>query len=371
MMKHVVQVLSDTNIGGAGKYLINYLKHCDRTSFRVSVVLPQNSQLLDYIKDDSGITIYEAPFMADCSFDKRCVKYLRNLFAKIKPDILHTHACLSARIAGKTSGVPIVLATRHCIEPLHHGIKALAYSMLNNALCDYYIAVSQAVVENLIASGIKPEKIKTVNNGVEPMPVMTPEQIATTRAKYGIMEDEIAFGIFGRLEPIKGHKYFIKAAREVLKTQPKTKFLIVGGGSLEKELKERVVRYNLQNHVIFTGFVNNTTELLNAVDVNVNASESEAMSLSILEAMSLSKPSIATKNGGNSELIQDNKNGLLVGYADSASLALAMTRLICEPQTKSRIGKTAGEKFFAAYTVEKMVTNLETLYQEVSANVDR
>ena len=371
MMKHVVQVLSDTNIGGAGKYLINYLKHFDRTSFRVSVILPQGSQLLDYIKDDSTITIYEAPFMADCSFDKRCVKFLRNLFAKIKPDILHTHACLSARIAAKTAGVPVVLATRHCIEPLHHGVKALAYSVLNNALCDYYIAVSGAVVDNLIASGIKPEKIKTVNNGVEPMPVLTTEEIAAVRKKYGILPDEIALGIFGRLEPIKGHKYFIKAAREVLKIQPKTKFLIVGGGSLEKELKERVARYNLQNHVIFTGFVNNTAELLNAVDINVNASESEAMSLSVLEAMSLSKASIATKNGGNSELIQDNENGLLVGYADSASLALAMNRLICEEQTRNRIGKASGKKFFASYTVEKMVTNLETLYKEVSANVNR
>ncbi|MBE7009927.1 MAG: glycosyltransferase family 4 protein [Ruminococcaceae bacterium] len=365
-MKHVVQVLTDTNIGGAGKYLINYLKYFDRTSFKVSVVLPQSSQLMDYMKEFHDVTFYEAPFMADCSYNKHCVKYLRTLFAQLKPDILHTHACLSARIAGRQAKVPVIIATRHCIEPLPHGLKALAYSVLNNYLCDYYIAVSQAVVTNLLDCGIKPQKIKTVNNGVEPVQVFSTEEISKIRESYGIGSDETVFGIFGRLEPIKGHKYFIKAAREVVKSYPNTRFLIVGSGSLENELKERVVRYNLQNHVIFTGFVTNTAELLNIADVNVNASESEAMSLSVLEAMSLSKASVATRNPGNSELIQNGVNGLLVGYADSASLALAMKQLLLDPLLRQRYGSAAGEKFYTSYTVQKMVSNLETLYKEVS-----
>jgi len=278
---------------------------------------------------------------------------------------LHTHACLSARIAGKKTKVPTILATRHCIEPRPRGIKALVYSALNNALCDYYIAVSDAVVTNLVDSGITIDKIRVVNNGVKPVAQLPAEARAYTRNCYGITEDEIAFGIFGRLEPVKGHKYFIKAAWQVLKEYPKAKFLIVGSGSMEQSLKDLVAHYNLENNVIFTGFVSDTTELLNAVDVNVIASESEAMSLAVLEAMSLGIPTIATKVGGNMELIADSEDGILVNYADSTSLALAMLRLICNPDLRSVLGNATQQKFSQGYTMQKMVSRLESVYREV------
>ena len=364
-MKHIVQVLTDTNIGGAGRYLLNYLKYFDRTAFRVTVILPEGSKLSACIKAEDSLSLIEAPFMADCSYDKRCVKYLRTLFAKIQPDLLHTHACLSARIAGRRAGVPVILATRHCIEPLPHGIKALATSFLNNALCDYYIAIADAVKENLLACGIHADKIKTVYNGVDAVQQLAEEEKLAVRSLYGILPDEIVFGMFGRLEPVKGHKYFIKAARQLLKENLPAKFLIVGTGSLEQELKERVSRYGLDKSFIFTGFVPNTQELLNITDVHVNASESEAMSLSVLEAMSLSKPSVATKCGGNTELIHDVSDGMLVGYADSASLALSMSQLLHDKSMRERMGRNAGEKFTKHYTAKIMVTNLEALYKEV------
>ena len=137
----------------------------------------------------------------------------------------------------------------------------------------------------------------------------------------------------------------------MLKEIPNVKFLIVGNGSLENSLKETVARYNLQEHVIFTGFVTDTTELLNAVDINVNASESEAMSLSVLEAMSLGKPSIATKAGGNCELITDGSDGLLIGYADSMSMALAMLRLICNRPLSAELGQNAYQKYCQNYPI--------------------
>ncbi len=367
-MIHVVQVLSDTNVGGAGKYLINYLKHFNRSVFQVTVVLPQGSQLSAFVRECDSVTLMEIPFMADQSYNKKCVKYLRELFLKIKPDILHTHACLSARIAGRMAKVPVILATRHCIEPLPHGLKALAIGTFNNLLCDYYIAVSEAVVKNLLDSGINQEKIKLVPNGVVPVNAMSETERATIRSRYGVTPEETLFGIFARLESVKGHKYFLKAARQLTKDGLKAKFLIVGDGSLNVPLKERVARYGLEEKVIFTGFVPDTAELLNAVDVNVSASESEAMSLSILEAMSLGKPSVATMVGGNPELIQNEKEGLLVGYADSASMASAMARLVREPGLLPKLGENSKKKYEQNYTVEKMVSLLEDVYRRVLTN---
>ncbi|MBQ4517234.1 MAG: glycosyltransferase [Clostridia bacterium] len=367
-MIHVVQVLTDTNIGGAGKYLLNYLQNFDRSSFRVTVILPENSQLAEPVKACDGVTLEEVPYMADQSYNKHCVAVLKELFIKIKPDILHTHACLSARIAGRKSKVPVILATRHCIEPLSRGIKALIKGFANTFLCDYYIAVSQAVVQNLTDSGIKPDKIKLVNNGVVPVRTISEDECRTLREAYHIQEDDTVFGVFARLEPVKGHKYFIKAARQYLKEESKAKFLIVGNGSLESVLKEQVARYGLEEHVIFTGFVPDTAPLLNITDITVISSESEAMSLAILEAMSLGKPSIATAVGGNTELIENDISGLLTGYADSASLASAMLRLANNPTLSQKLGQCAKEQYERNFTVERMVSRLEELYREVLRN---
>lgn len=367
-MIHVVQVLSDTNIGGAGKYLLNYLQNFDRSVFRVTVILPENSKLADPVKACEGVTLEEVPYMADQSYNKHCVAILKELFIKLKPDILHTHACLSARIAGRKAKVPVILATRHCIEPLSRGIKALVKGLANTFLCDYYIAVSQAVVQNLTESGIKPEKIKLVNNGVEPVRTITDEECQALREKYHIQNDDAVFSVFARLEPVKGHKYFIKAARQYLKEESKAKFLIVGNGSLDSALKEQVARYGLEEHIIFTGFIPDTAPLLNITNANVISSESEAMSLAILEAMSLGKPSIATAVGGNTELIEHEKSGLLTGYADSASLASAMLRLTNNPAFAQKLGQHAKEQYEQNFTVETMVSRLEELYKEVLRN---
>ncbi|MBE7047911.1 MAG: glycosyltransferase family 4 protein [Ruminococcaceae bacterium] len=367
-MIHIVQVLSDTNIGGAGKYLINYLKCFNRQTYTVTVVLPENSKLLPYIRSFDDIFVIEAPHMADQSFNKWAVSFLKDLFINIKPNIVHSHACLSARIAAKKARVPVVLATRHCIEPIPCGIKALALGLANNHLCDYYIAVSDAVVNNLKDCGVKPGKIKLVNNGVEPVDRISDAEIAAIRGHYNINPKDIVFGIFARLEPVKGHKYFIRAAQQVLEENDNAKFLIVGNGSLETYLRDITKQYGIEKNVIFTGFVTDTTELLNAADINVNASQSEAMSLSILEAMSLGKPSIATNVGGNGELIEDEKTGLLIDYADSSSLAYAMKKLMQDSQLSAILAKNAKEKFDTCYTVQKMVSRLEEVYEEVLSN---
>lgn len=365
-MMHIVQVLSDSIINDAGKYLLNYLSCFDRAMFQVTVILPTGSKLSNSVSAFSDVALIESPHITEKPYSKQCISHLKDLFLKIKPNILHTHSCPSACIAGKKANVRVVLATQHRILAPEHGFKSLLYSVLNNFIYDYYIAVSETAALNLADSGVAPHKIKIAGTGVTPVRRLSSEAAFYTRHRFGVKDDEMLFGIFGRLDVDKGHKYYIKAAWQVLKEYPAAKFLIVGDGSLEQELKERIIRYGLEDNVIFTGFVDDITELLNAIDVVVNASESEAMSLSLLEAMSLSKPIIATRVGGNSELITDNEDGILVNYADSTSMALAMLRLICNPDFASVIGDAAGQKMLQHYTAPKAVTRLEDVYKEIS-----
>jgi len=135
----VFQVLSDTNIGGAGRYLLNYIRHFDRTRFNVTVMLPEHSKLKPLIEPYEGVRVVEVPYMEDASYDKRCVKALVKMFRDEKPAIVHTHASLSARIAAKIANVPTIIATRHCIEPVVRGPVSAVKSVLNNFLCDYFL----------------------------------------------------------------------------------------------------------------------------------------------------------------------------------------------------------------------------------------
>lgn len=361
-MMHIYQVVSDTNIGGAGRYLLNYLKYFDRKKFRVTVLVPEKSRLCPFLKEYKDVRVMEVPYMADTSYDKRCVKALQEIFAKDKADIVHTHASLSARIAARKAKTGKIIATRHCIEPPGRFPDSMVKSIFNNMLCDCYVAVSDAVAENLLNCGIREDKIKTVYNGVEPVPQLSADEKRKVKSRYGI-EDEMVFGIFARLEEVKGHTYFIQAAKQFLKRGGRGKFLIVGDGSLMSELKSQAKDVP---EILFTGYVTDTAELLNITDVNVLASSSEAMSLAILEAMSLKKPTAATNVGGNPQLVQNAENGLLVEYADSGGMAEAFWKFYSDRPFYDMCAENALKMYRGRYTAEVMVNHLEKLYEEVA-----
>ena len=114
-MYKIFEVSTDTNIGGAGKCLLILLKEFDRTKFDVSLVLPKNSKLAPLVKE-LGVRIIEVDGMADKYLDFSAVSELKQLFDKEKPDLVHTHASMSARIAAKLAGVKVVY-TRHSVFP--------------------------------------------------------------------------------------------------------------------------------------------------------------------------------------------------------------------------------------------------------------
>ncbi|MBQ3181592.1 MAG: glycosyltransferase family 4 protein, partial [Clostridia bacterium] len=109
-----------------------------------------------------------------------------------------------------------------------------------------------------------------------------------------------------------------------------------------------------------------TKELLNVTDVNVISSSSEAMSLAILEAMSLGKPTVATNVGGNPQLVRHKENGFLVDFGDAHSMCTAFLEIFENKELYSKFSQNASGMFFSEFTAEIMVKNLQKLYWEVS-----
>ena len=174
----VLHVLTDRNIGGAGRWLLYYLKYHDRNEFEVKAVLPHDSLLVSAVKA-LDVPVIAMEEMEDKSFDKKAMKALVQLFKEENPDIVHTHASMTARMAARAAFVPSVFNTKHCMESAPGLLpKKLVRREVNAAFSDKIIAVSRAVRRSMVHAGTSPEQIAVVYNGIEPIAIPTAEEKA-------------------------------------------------------------------------------------------------------------------------------------------------------------------------------------------------
>lgn len=288
----VLNIISDTNIGGAGKCIVTYCNNYNREKYEIFVVMPKDSLLKTELQK-TGVEIIEIDGLKDKSFEISAIKKIEKIIKDVKPDIVHTHASLSARIAARKCGINKIVYTRHCDFPISKAyrfkIVRLLNGYLNEKLADKIIATSELAKENLIKQGISEEKIVVILNGVSKLEEASEEVKENLRKKYEIAEGQKVVGYLARIEELKGHKYFIEAAKLINdKYEEKYKFLIMGSGTYEETAKDKVRELGLENIVIFTGFIKDVASMLSIVDLQINASYlSETTNLALLEGMSL------------------------------------------------------------------------------------
>ncbi len=365
-MIKVLHILTDTNIGGAGTLLVNYLRNFDREHFLIKVILPKNSLLKPRI-EAVGYEVIETENLADKSMDFKGIFELMRIFKQEKPDIVHTHSSMSGKIAAFFRGVPSRIYTRHCAYDPPKWLTVFPgkqiNGFINNTLSTHIVAVAEAAKENLTDTGIKEKKVTVIINGVEPLKIASEEEKAAVRAEYRIAQEDIVFGIVARLEAVKGHRYFIDAAARIVKEHPNTKFMILGTGTEEEPLRRRVAELGIEEHVIFTGFITDVGRIVNILDVNVNCSYgTETSSLALSEGMSLKKPAIASIYGGNPYMVTHGENGLLCEKQNVDALYDAMKQLLEDEPLRKRMGETAYLHYQNKFTAARMTRKLEEIY---------
>ena len=368
-MIRVLNIISDTNIGGAGRVILNYLRYADRDKFETLVAIPRGS-LLKPLLEEAHVTVYEVDGMADCSYASEDVKALQALIRQVKPDLVHTHGALSGRIAAKRCHVPVVYS-RHSAFPVPAKLKyppgRWVNKLLNEHYADHIIAVSPATRDNLTEAGISPKKITVVMNGVAPVAPISQEEKASLRQSLGLGKDVFTFGILARIEDYKGHLYLVYAAK-LLKDRGYSNFriLVAGTGAFEEEVTRAVTEMGVEDVVQMLGFRSDAAALLNILDVQLNASYgTEATSMALLEGMSLGLPTIASDYGGNPFVITSGQNGLLFPSKDSAALADAMAELMDHPEEVAIMRQKALETYQSRFTGEVFARNTEQIYENV------
>jgi len=362
----ILNIISDTNIGGAGLSLLNYLKNRG-DGFDSAVALPRGSKLLPRLKE-LGVQYYETDGIADKSLDLSSLRELCRIIREHSPDIVHTHGAMSGRIAGRICGKAVVF-TRHSAFPLSprltHGAGKLLYGTISNVLTDRAIAVSPVCRDDLISGGLKERKIDIVLNGTEPLPVPESDVRRNARLNFGIDDDVFVAGIPARIEEYKGHMYILEAARLLLDRGRRLRILIAGTGTFEDAVRTRAEALGLGDTVCFLGFVSDTRTFYSALDLQLNASYIEATSMSLLEGMSMGLPAAVSDAGGNPWVINDGINGLLFKSRDSTALADCIERIMDSASLREKLKEGALETFSEKFSSAAFARGVEKTYLKV------
>ena len=365
-MINVINVISDTNIGGAGKCVLTFLKYYDKSKFKVLVVIPENSLLADEIEKLGGEYV-TASGIADKSLGKDGIKSLLKIFRKFSPDIIHTHGCMSARIAGRLYGKSKIIYTRHSVfEPspkISKGIGKAINGFVNNSTADRIIAVADAAKDNLTDTGVDDKKIVVIQNGVEPLKKISEEEKKVLRSNYNVSEGEFLIGIAARLNEVKGHVYLLEALKILKEEGFRLKLLIAGTGDYEDAIREKARELDVVHDVIMAGFVSDVTGIMNILDANMNASfGTEATSLALLEGMSLGVPAIVSDFGGNPGVVTHGENGLIFRTKDSSDLADKLRMYLSDEALRQKLTENSHRIFDEKFRAEINTRRIEDVY---------
>ncbi len=365
-MKKVLHIITDTNIGGAGRLLVNYLHCFDREAFLIKVILPVRSDLKPLVEAE-GYEVIETEHGRDKSFDRKAVGEIMTIIRREKPDIVHTHSSFSGKLAAYLCGVKRRFYTRHCAFEMPKRLTTFPGKQINgfvnNTLATDIVAVAKAAADNLTETGVDPNRITVIINGVEPMRKTTAEEQAQLKESLRIGEGVFVCGISARLESYKGHMYLLDTVKQVTDTHPNVVFLIIGGGSEEEALKNRASELGINDFVRFTGFVPDVAPYYNIMDLNLNCSiGTETSSLALSEGMSLRVPAVVSDFGGNPYMITDGVNGFVVPEKNPAAMTEAILRIMDDPTLHERLKEGAHSQYLAKFTAAAMTKQLEKLY---------
>ena len=359
--------------GGVEVVLLNILKALDRSRLTAGVALLQDGPLVSEVRS-TGVPVWvaEAGRVRQITRGVRAVARLARLIRQERIDLVHTmnaKAHLYGGWAAALRGVPCVYHL-HGVPRPSLGRDGLVSALSVALPAARTIACSEFVADSFRKAWRSRRAVKVVRNGL--MATGAAPSPGQVRAEFRIPDAAPLIVMVARLQRGKGIHVFIDAAAQVARSRPDARFLVVGGAlfGLEPryalELRQRVATLGLDGAVAFTGHRPDVERFFAAADVVVHAAiEPEAFGMVLVEAMACGKPVIASDSGGPREIVQDGVTGLLVRPGDAARFAQAILTLLGDERRRLRMGQAGSGRVRELFSAERMVRQLEDLYQEM------
>jgi glycosyltransferase involved in cell wall biosynthesis len=223
-------------------------------------------------------------------------------------------------------------------------------------------AVSADLRRHMIAEGLPSGRIGVIHNGIEPGREPTAFERTEAKRALGLRPDEVLVGTIGRLDRVKDFPTLIRAIAIARASGLRCKLAIVGSGPEQPALAETIRALNLGEFVQLLGHRNDARAVLPAFDLYVNSSIHEGVSLTLLEAMAAALPTIATRAGGNPEVVVHGETGLLVPPRDARAQADAIRALMRAPLNRQAMGREARARVLEHFSVDRMVRRYHESY---------
>jgi glycosyltransferase involved in cell wall biosynthesis len=289
---------------------------------------------------------------------------LRRLVARRAAQVIHTHKNRALRLVAAaflTRPPAPWVANRGTVYPLRPGSLV---GWLHRARVDRVLAVSRAVAEAVVASGVPAERVEVVYGSFDPRRFGGGADGSALRAAWGAGAGTSLVGVVGSLAtPKKGHGVFLDAAARLAEARPSLRFVLVGDGD-PTAFRERARELGLGERIVFAGFVREVEQALAALDVVVCASlRGEGLTGALREALALARPVVSTDVAGNPEIVRHGETGLLVPPGDAAALARAVGELLDDPARARALAERGRARVSELCSEERRVARVVEIYR--------
>lgn len=369
----ILELINNAVIGGGPIHVILICKYLNRDHFQVWAGCTPRGDLLEEIRAHSdqfiSISISKVP-------NPLTIWKIYKLVKKNKIQVIHTHggvAGLWGRIAAIFAGKVALVHTLHGIHYLNYKSSFLRrihiyLERMLSRFTDMTICVADADQKKGLHHKLFPvEKQRILRYGMElEQPSISETAKNEFKKRLNLPQNAILFLNVARLHRQKGQIYLLPAFAEVARACPEAHLLIVGDGPERAAIEAQIQNLGIESQVHLLGARKDVDHLLDLTDIFVLSSLWEGLPLAIIEAMGRAKPIVSTHVDGIAEIIQDQKQGLLVPPGNSAALAEAMMTLIKNSKIAVQLGATARKKVLDEYHIQKMIQQLEQLYSDLA-----
>ncbi|NLO22414.1 MAG: glycosyltransferase family 4 protein [Syntrophomonadaceae bacterium] len=367
--KRILHFIGGGELGGAEELLLSLMKLLDQEQYEAQLICLCEGPFAQLVADN-GFKVAVIPMRH--KFDLGTIKPIREYLIKNQIDLVHTHgvrANLVARTAAKRMGLPVVTTfhsvLRYDYDSVFKALIAKYLTIATNKHTDKFIAISGAIKEEIRALGVADELITVIHNGLDTgkyaQQPLDPEVI---RSELGLDPNRPTVSMIARLHPVKGHRYFLQAAREILDRGKEAQFLIIGEGIYRGQIERWIQELSLDQAVIMPGYYSPIENIYQVSDLLCVPSLMEGLGLVVLEAMYFKVPVVASNIGGIREIIRHRENGWLVEPRDSRGLAEAMFTLL-DDQNLALQFTEAGQQTLPCFSPQRMARQVEETYRSL------
>lgn len=371
----VLHVITDLDRGGAENHIFTLITHANRRRFHLEVaVLRSQGELVEQFRS-AGVPVHVLD--ARGQLDLGAIGRLARLLRERKVQVIHSHlfrADIYASLAADRLGRdrPFIVSTRHNDDRFFLNPFVGLIHYLLSARQDRIIAISDHIARFTIARGVwDRRRVRRVYHGLDPRsPEVRERERSQLREEFGVPASAFLVGNVGRLARQKGQRHLVSAMPLLLREVPEAHLVIAGGGDLQDYLSELAAGLGVADRVHVLGPRQDVPALMRAIDVFAMPSIWEGFGIVLLEAMALSRPIVASRVATIPEVVLHEQTGLLVPPAEPAQLAAALACLAHDPELAQRMGEAGNRRLQECFTLEKMVGDTETIYEELVSPTD-